>query len=141
MVTFTKNDSVEKELVLQSVPEEISRVEQFVDQLNEEFGFKEDVYANILVAVTEAVNNGILHGNRENPDKKVVVRGKMLNPYRLSVTVIDEGKGFDHENLRDPTDPTNLLNEHGRGVFVMEHLSDEIIFHGTGNTVEMRFNI
>jgi serine/threonine-protein kinase RsbW len=141
MLTFTQNDSAEKELVLRSEIDEILRVERFVEDLNSEYRFKEDVFANILVAVTEAVNNGIVHGNHEDPTKQVVLRTKLVNPFLLSITVADQGPGFNYQTVKDPTDPDALLSEHGRGVFVMRHLADSIQYHGNGNTVEMRFHV
>lgn len=141
MLTFTKNDSAEKELVLRSEIDEILRVERFVEELNAEHRFKDDVFANILVAVTEAVNNGIIHGNHEDAQKHVILRSRMLNPFLLSITVEDQGPGFNFQAVKDPTDPDALLSEHGRGVYVMRHLADSILYHGNGNIVEMRFNI
>jgi serine/threonine-protein kinase RsbW len=137
----TTRQSTEEELVIHSVVEEIAKVENFIDRLNEEFAFKADVYGNILVAVTEAVNNAIQHGNQQDATKKVRIKSRLVNDFLLAITVEDEGPGFDYENLKDPTDPEHLMEESGRGIFVMNHLADKIIFHDPGNTVEMQFNI
>jgi serine/threonine-protein kinase RsbW len=95
----------------------------------------------MLVSVTEAVNNAIIHGNRLDPQKKVLLSARMITPFLLSISVEDEGEGFDYRKLNDPTDPSYLLNEHGRGVFVIQHLADAVQYHGKGNVIEMRFNI
>ena len=141
MTTTLHQESVHRELVISSVPDEIARVEQFIDHLNEDLRFKEDVYGNILIAVTEAVNNSIKHGNAQSEAKKVRITGDLEKGYRLTIRVEDEGEGFDYDNLEDPTDPLNLLKEQGRGVFVMRQLSDKLSFKGDGNIVEMQFDI
>ena len=114
--------------------------EKLVDDVCKKFSVDEDYYGNILIAVTEAVNNAINHGNRQNPEKKVHVnfieRGD-----RLSFSVQDEGEGFDHEALPDPTDPENLEKISGRGVFLMKHLADEVEFSENGTKVEMTFKV
>ncbi len=114
--------------------------EKLVDDVCRKFSVDEDYYGNILIAVTEAVNNAINHGNRQNPEKKVHVnfieRGD-----RLSFSVQDEGEGFDHEALPDPTDPENLEKISGRGVFLMKHLADEVEFSENGTKVEMTFKV
>lgn len=114
--------------------------EKLVDDVCKKFSVDEDYYGNILIAVTEAVNNAINHGNKQNPDKKVhldfIERGD-----RLSFSVQDEGEGFDHEALPDPTDPENLEKISGRGVFLMKHLADEVEFSENGTKVEMIFKV
>ena len=114
--------------------------EKLVDDVCKKYSVDEDYYGNILIAVTEAVNNAINHGNRQNPDKKVHLdftdRGD-----RLSFCVKDEGEGFDHDALPDPTDPENLEKISGRGVFLMKHLADEVEFSENGTKVEMIFKV
>lgn len=114
--------------------------EKLVDDVCKKFSVDEDYYGNILIAVTEAVNNAINHGNRQNPEKKVhldfIERGD-----RLSFSIKDEGEGFDHEALPDPTDPENLEKISGRGVFLMKHLADEVEFSENGTKVEMIFKV
>ena len=130
-----------KQLELESKPEVIHSVEVFLEEINNELSFKEDVYANVMVAVTEAVNNSILHGNKEDLSKKVYLHVEMENHYRLVITITDEGEGFDPDHLADPTAPENIENIGGRGVFLMRHLADELSFSDEGRTVEMVFNI
>lgn len=114
--------------------------EKLVDDVCKKYSVDEDYYGNILIAVTEAVNNAINHGNRQNPEKKVHLdftdRGD-----RLSFSVKDEGDGFDHDALPDPTDPENLEKISGRGVFLMKHLADEVEFSENGTKVEMIFKV
>ena len=132
---------VEKKLELPSKPDVIHRVEALIDEIRSELEFKEDVYGNVMVAVTEAVNNSVLHGNQSDPSKKVFIEIETRNQYRLVIRVKDEGSGFDESKLSDPTAPENVANIGGRGVFLMRHLSDELSFHEEGRMVEMVFNI
>ncbi|MEM9935448.1 MAG: ATP-binding protein [Bacteroidota bacterium] len=129
------------QLILDSKIEAINKVEALIESLKGDLSIKEDVYANIMVAVTEAVNNSIQHGNMEDTSKKVVVDLEVLNPYRMLVRIKDQGKGFDPDSLPDPTAPENIENIGGRGVFLMTHLSDSIEFQDNGRQVEMTFNI
>lgn len=93
---------------------------------------------NVPVALTEALSNAILRGNRERTEARVQVRAEMDRD-RLVMEVVDEGEGFDLEEcLEDPTLPENLLREDGRGLFLMSKLMDHIErFTDSGNTVRM----
>jgi serine/threonine-protein kinase RsbW len=128
-----------RELVIQSSLEEINAVEAFLEELNAIHQFKDDVFGNIMIATTEAVTNGIIHGNKNNPNLKVFIRSQLLKPYLLSITVQDQGPGFEPDSIKDPTAPENLLSEDGRGVFIIRHLTDSCEWRG--NVLEMRFNI
>lgn len=130
-----------KELVIKSNPDNLGQVEGFIEDIRHELEFRDDVYGNFMVAITEAVNNAIIHGNVNDSNKDVKIRCEAKNPYRLFVSVEDEGQGFDPNQLPDPTAPENLSNPGGRGVFLMKHLADEIDFAMEGRRVEMVFNI
>jgi len=130
-----------RQLTLDSKPEVIHVVENTVDELKNELEFKEDVYANVMIAVTEAVNNSIIHGNKNDTSKQVFINFETKTPYMLVVKVRDEGPGFDPSKLPDPTAPENIENIGGRGVFLMRHLSDSLNFSEDGKEVEMIFNI
>jgi len=144
---MTKSDHVSsnqylfRQLVLDSDPNAIHLVESFIEDIRSELAFKDDVYGNVMVAVTEAVNNSIVHGNRNDPTKKVYVDCGMENPYRLHIWVKDEGEGFNPADLPDPTAPENIGKIGGRGVFLMKSLADELLFLEEGKSVEMIFNI
>ncbi len=131
----------ERQLVISSQLDNVSLVEDFIEQLQEDFQVKEDVYGNILVTVTEAVNNAIKHGNKLDPNKNVTVRAQLLNPFLLTVSIRDEGQGFDPQSLPDPTLPENRLQETGRGIFFMRQLADKATFKENGTLVELTFNI
>ncbi|CAN5366255.1 hypothetical protein BH09BAC1_BH09BAC1_17740 [soil metagenome] len=133
---------VEKDyqLSIASTPENIVLLETFVDQVKDAEGVGDDVYGNIIISMTEAVNNGIIHGNECDATKDVTITCKR-DGHKVVFTVSDEGKGFDYNNLPDPTDPENLEKLTGRGVFLMSQLSDLLVFSNNGATVEMHFKL
>ncbi len=130
-----------KQLALPSTVESITEVEAVIEEIRQELKVKADVYANIMVALTEAVNNSIIHGNDSDASKKVYVEFEIPNNYRLLIRVHDEGVGFEPGMLPDPTAPDNVGKIGGRGVFLMEQLSDQIFYTDNGRQVEMIFNI
>lgn len=121
-----------------SQPESINLVEKLIDEIKAEYNIHEECYGNMLVAVTEAVNNAIQHGNKYDPEKMVHIAYE-VDPDQIAFTVSDEGTGFDYVNLPDPTDPENIEKPTGRGVFLMKHLADQIIFSENGRVVELYF--
>jgi serine/threonine-protein kinase RsbW len=100
-----------------------------------------DRYYNVLIAVTEAVNNAIIHGNKLNPQKKVTIT-LIVSQNDITVEVLDQGDGFDPENVADPREAENLLKENGRGVFLIKQLTTTSeISSGIGGTkVKMTFD-
>jgi serine/threonine-protein kinase RsbW len=121
-----------------SKPESINLVEKLIDDLKTEYQVHEECYGNMLVAVTEAVNNAMQHGNKYDPAKMVNITYE-VDADQISFTISDQGSGFDYLNLPDPTDPENLEKPAGRGVFLMKHLADQIIFSENGKVVELYF--
>jgi serine/threonine-protein kinase RsbW len=126
------------EIEIASLAESIVDVEQFIDGLKDKLQISDNLYGNLLISLTEAVNNAIIHGNGLNAEKKVKVLCKRENNV-IYFIISDEGNGFDYNNLPDPTDPTNIEKLTGRGVFLMKQLSDQLIFSNGGSTVEMQF--
>ena len=121
-----------------SIIDNIKIVESFIDNSRDVYNISDDLYGNILVAITEAVNNAIQHGNA-NDKEKIVRLTCASNPTEISFVVEDEGKGFDYNTLPDPTSTENILKPNGRGIFLMKHLSDVLKFEDQGKKVEMVF--
>jgi serine/threonine-protein kinase RsbW len=134
------NFTAQEELTISSNINNLSLVEDHIDKICKENSIAEDYYANIIIAVTEAVNNAISHGNKLNQDKKVYVK-LALSESELSCEISDEGQGFNVDNLPDPTAPENLEAEHGRGVFLMKALADDVVFDNNGSVVRLTFGI
>jgi serine/threonine-protein kinase RsbW len=111
-----------------------------VDDLSAELNISSDIYGNILIASLEAANNAIIHGNKLDENKLVNICVKK-DESSLKIMIEDEGDGFDYRNIPDPTAPENIENVNGRGIFLMEKLSDNIEFTRNGATVELEFNL
>ena len=130
--------SIMQELSFESKQENIAIVERLIDEMCEQHSVIEEHYGDILIAMTEGVNNAIVHGNKLDINKSISVeyekRGRDLF-FRIS----DEGAGFDYENLPDPTAPENLERPNGRGVFLMRNLADECLFEDDGRVIELVF--
>jgi len=123
-----------------SLIENIRVVESFIDNSKEKFNIEDDIYGNIMVAVTESVNNAIRHGNKFDKDKNVLL-SLFVEQDRIKFEIEDEGNGFNYEALSDPTAPENLENPGGRGIFLMQNLSDEVAFQNDGRKVQLTFFI
>ena len=121
-----------------SLIENIRIVESFIDNAKDRFNIDDDIYGNIMIAVTESVNNAVKHGNKEDKDKNVNL-SLFMKDNSISFIIEDEGSGFDYNNLKDPTSPENIDKIGGRGIFLMKHLSDEVHFKNEGRLVELIF--
>lgn len=115
-------------------------IESFIDNAKEKFRLDDDIYGNIMIAVTEAVNNAIKHGNDGDKSKNVSL-SLSLKDSLIQFVIKDEGPGFDYENLPDPTSPENIEKIGGRGIFLMKHLSDQVEFKDKGKEVQLSFYI
>lgn len=131
-----------KTLTIASDLKNLAQVEQFIDEICTKAHVSQDVYGDILVSLSEAASNAILHGNRSDEKKQVQIKGTIDNENKtLTFEVKDEGKGFDAAVLPDPTSLQNLEQENGRGVFLMKILADAVVYSSAGSTVELKFRI
>jgi serine/threonine-protein kinase RsbW len=131
---------MERSFKIASKIENLRKVEKLVDDLSSELNISADIYGNILIAALEAANNAILHGNKLDENKVVNIQVKK-DEAKLKIKIDDEGDGFDYMNIPDPTAPENIENVNGRGIFLMEKLSDNIAFTRNGASVELEFNL
>ncbi|MDZ7647858.1 MAG: ATP-binding protein [Cytophagales bacterium] len=123
-----------------SISDNIRMIESFIDNAKDKYHLNDDIYGNIMIAVTEAVNNAIKHGNKGDSGKNVSL-ALSLQEGMIKFRVEDEGIGFDFRDLPDPTAPENLEKPGGRGIFLMKHLADEVDFSQLGKVVELSFYI
>lgn len=130
----------DQKLKLPSKAENLILVERMVEDVCDIFSIGEEKFGNIIISVTEAVNNAIVHGNKNNPNKNFDISFKS-SPTDITFVVHDEGTGFDDNSLPDPTSPENLEKDNGRGVFLMKQLADKVDFEDGGKTVVLRFNL
>lgn len=127
-------------LKIKSSPNQVQCIEGYVSTLKKTCKFTQEVYDNILISLTEAVNNAIIHGNEKDENKYVRVNCEERSE-EVVIRISDEGQGFNPHEVADPTLPQNLECCGGRGVFIMKKLSDKISFLDSGRTVEMHFKL
>lgn len=124
-------------ITIDSRLEELKTIEQLSNDISKKMGLSEDQHDNLSIAVTEAVGNAIVHGNKKDPTKKVRIQVE-IRKNRVKIAVTDQGKGFDPDGLADPLDPKNLMKESGRGIFILKALMDDVCwkFSGEGTTLQ-----
>src|SRR5690625_4034054 len=122
-------------LLLQSTFEESERIPDFVNELQDERKLMDETAAKLMLLLSEAVTNAIIHGNKQIPNKKVEDFIE-ITPQAIASTVSDEGDGFKSEEVTHaPLDDENLLNVGGRVIFLLQELSDQSDFLDHGTTV------
>lgn len=127
-------------LKLPSCSKSICRLEQFIGVVAHQYKISNEKYPDILISLTEAVNNAIIHGNKEDIQKFVEIEiSKTVKG--LSFIVSDEGLGFNPQAVPDPTSPENIGCCGGRGVFLMNQLADKVEYHDNGRRVEIHFSV
>lgn len=126
------------QIKIPSLSENIRIVESFIDNAKDKYQLNDDIYGNIMISVTEAVNNAIIHGNKNDAKKNIFLKLE-LEDNQVKFSVQDEGNGFDYNQLPDPTLPENIDKVGGRGVFLMKNLCDEVAFIDEGKAVELTF--
>lgn len=122
-------------LEIESDPNNLLTVEEFVNYFAREVGIKEEKISGLILSVTEATTNAIIHGNKKNSGKKVKI-DVSAEGHILKITVKDEGIGFDPSLIPDPTKPENLLKDSGRGLYLMKVYMDDIKFKITPDGTE-----
>lgn len=116
----------------------INQVELYVREIFAQYKLDPELFPNILISLTEAVNNAVQHGNQNDATKIVRVCIRKRQDH-LHCEVSDEGGGFDPRAVPDPTAPENIENPGGRGVFLMRQLADKMQYKDNGSTVELMF--
>jgi len=124
-------------ITLRSSPRSIKRVEGYLQKISSAVELDEIQMHKLMVSLTEAVNNAILHGNRSRADKKVSVRCEVV-PGWLLFEIKDEGKGFRPDHVRNPLKEENLHRESGRGIFLMRTLMDKVEFEHLSSGMQVR---
>lgn len=126
-------------LKLQSEFTEAERIPDFIEGISNEENLDEDLKGKVMLALSEAATNAIVHGNKEVYEKTVDIRVKIDN-IKVVITVQDEGQGFNPEDTPDPMKEENLLAIGGRGLFLMDEYADNVTYSKGGRLVTMRFN-
>ena len=128
-----------------SLPSQVAAISPYIDQLmrfikgfTNKLGAVEESETDIETALGEALANPVIRGNHEDPHKRVYVACRCQMDGEVSITVRDEGDGFDPPAVPVPTDPQRRLLSNGRGIYVIRALRDEVSFEEHGNVVHMR---
>lgn len=128
------------EKIFNSDAELLPEIEDYILGTIKHLKLKSELTNNIELAIAEAAANSILHGNRNDPAKKVTIK-VILNAATISISFTDQGKGFNPDEVPDPTKPENLLKGSGRGVHIIKSLVDdfEYIFTNKGTELKLTF--
>jgi serine/threonine-protein kinase RsbW len=110
-------------------------VDEVVGMLHQAGADASDIF-DIRLCLEEALINAIKYGNNFDKTKKVVISFK-LKDSSLSLSVKDSGRGYNYKDVPDPTTDENILRGSGRGVFLIKHLMDEVVFNETGSALTM----
>lgn len=129
---------IRRRLALPSQKSEIETAVEWMQAVAEEAELDEELTHRLVVAASEAVTNSLHHGNEYNPVKDVVVE-VTVSDQAVEVVVSDEGGGFQRTDVEDPLLEQNLKNVGGRGVYLMEEMTDEIEYRDEGCEVRLRF--
>jgi serine/threonine-protein kinase RsbW len=122
-------------LEIESTPNNLITVEEFVNYFAVELGLDQEKINGLLLAVTEATTNAIIHGNKNNKLKLVRIF-VYVDGGTVTIKIKDEGKGFDPSIVPDPTDPENLLKDSGRGLYLMRVYMDGLTYNQTPEGTE-----
>jgi serine phosphatase RsbU (regulator of sigma subunit)/anti-sigma regulatory factor (Ser/Thr protein kinase) len=129
---FVRED--EPNILLVYILNDIEKVCAIILKEMDKCGYGDKTIKQYKICIFEMLTNAIVHGNQNDRSKKVIVFYK-ITPISASMSVIDEGRGFDFDNVPDPLSPENRMKDHGRGIFLMRHYFDEVIFNSKGNRV------
>ena len=125
----------------QSMRSEVSAISPFVDKLMVFIRKCQCVPGNefdVEISLREALANGVIHGNHEDPSKRVYVDLRCVPDKEVSIVVRDEGSEFSGTEIPNPTAAEQLQSMHGRGIYLMKSLMDEVHFERGGTVVHMR---
>lgn len=125
-------------LVLGSSRRGIQRAQRSLISAAQQRGYDRASCFALRLALEEALTNAILHGNRNNPRKKVTVRYR-VDSGRVVIEIEDQGEGFDPQAVPDPTRPENVEIPAGRGIVLMRAYMTEVEFTAPGNRVRMTY--
>jgi len=128
-----------EEISIISDPHQVQRIIETTEQNITRARVPESIADDVAIALLEAVNNAIIHGNERNTNKSVTIR-MTIEDTKIELSVIDQGSGFDPNSLDDPRQPENVFRQNGRGLFFIRQLMDEVEINTgeTGSQITMR---
>jgi serine/threonine-protein kinase RsbW len=134
-------DSIRVEkLELPSTLKNVTKLEDFIENIFLYNNYISLSHGNILIPIVEAFNNAVLHGNKLDETKTVSISMEITDDF-IVFSISDQGNGFEHNNIPDPTLPSNLERINGRGIYLMKCLTDSVVFDNYGSQVHLKFNL
>lgn len=130
----------QKELNINSDTVNLIEVDAFIESIFKFYGLSTDNFSKALLCVKEAVTNSIIHGNKLDKSKNVTIKAFSCKKF-LYFKIFDEGEGFNYMNLKNPTSKENILDEGGRGLYIIKKLCDEVIFKENGKIIELKIDL
>lgn len=127
-----------KSIKIKSKVDNLIYVERFIRKISNDFEFSKNLYIKIILSVTEAFNNAILHGNKKDQNKNVIISFFNENE-NYNFSIIDEGNGFDVCKIENPILKKNLCKESGRGIFIIKQYADQVKFDDEGRKITLTF--
>lgn len=124
-------------LIIESDLNNVQKVEKITEKIAKYMRFSEEEQDSLAISVTEIVGNAITHGNKKVKSKKVTVDFEYKND-TITVSIQDEGAGFNESDIANPLEPENLLKESGRGIFIVRALMDQVEFTRTNKGTNVR---
>jgi anti-sigma regulatory factor (Ser/Thr protein kinase) len=129
---FKHNEPVYLQFI--SYCEEMDRAISVVLSAMDSLGYIDESIRKMKIILTELFANAIYHGNKGDHSKKVIV-GHTIDKKKVTISIMDEGDGFDPSKIPDPTLPENLAKDCGRGIYIVRNFADKLEFNGKGNRV------
>ncbi len=129
-----------KMLVIKSDISELNKIQSLVNEIFVYYNIDEKYFNNVFLCFSEAVVNAITHGNKFDADKEVFIEVD-CNSRLFDVKIIDEGQGFNINEIANPTIKVNIKNETGRGIFIIKSLSELIEFNEKGNSIHFKIAV
>jgi anti-sigma regulatory factor (Ser/Thr protein kinase) len=129
---FRQNDPVYLQFI--SYFEEMDKATSVILSAMDSLGYADESIRKMKIILTELFANAIYHGNKGDHSKKVIV-GHTIDKNKVTISIMDEGDGFDPSKVPDPTLPENLIKDCGRGIYIVRNYADKLEFNAKGNRV------
>ena len=126
--------------IVPSDPDLIPAIDEFILSKINCLNLDEDILNDLSLSVSEAIANAMVHGNKLDPNKDVIV-SIIISDDELVVSIKDEGEGFDPDTVPDPTMPENIMRDSGRGIHIMRSFIDKIEYNFSSEGTELKLII
>lgn len=141
MINLIDTEEGAKKMTFASTLQNITAVEMLLSEVKKQHSLADAFCDSIWIVLNEAVSNAIKHGNNFNSTKNVHLQVEKKEEHYLCFTVKDEGEGFDYTAVPDPTNIELIDKPNGRGVFLINKLSDKVNWLNKGTIVEIYFDL